>query len=61
MSKERDRDTGRFAHEENWDRLCVCGHTLGNHTAASTGKYRPCIEPTCECECEKFKPAKKNK
>jgi hypothetical protein len=33
---EQKRETdGRYAYDGNYDRLCVCGHTLGVHSAGS--------------------------
>jgi hypothetical protein len=29
--KVRDVRTGEFAFDNNFDRMCVCGHTLGVH------------------------------
>lgn len=34
MARKRETD-GKYAHEGDWDRLCVCGHTLGVHGAGS--------------------------
>lgn len=59
----RDSKTGEYSHGNKWDRLCKCGHTLGNHTAESHGGKKPCIagdfNPLINCDCEKFRPAKK--
>ena len=33
-SHKRD-DAGRYDFEGGWDRLCICGHTLGVHSAGS--------------------------
>jgi len=64
VSIDREEDTGRFAYHGGWDRLCICGHTLGVHSAAKTKDYHPCFnndygEDGEDCDCEKFKPAKK--
>lgn len=53
--------TGQYAFQENWDRMCRCGHTLGAHTA---GGFRclndnETIGPECDgtpCDCQKFRP-----
>ena len=61
--QNREVNSGRYAFDGNFDRLCTCGHTLGNHTAArgrcpTTGKMeQPCMID-CGCECMCFKPAK---
>ena len=34
MSQKREHD-GRYAFDGNYDRVCVCGHTLGVHGAGS--------------------------
>jgi hypothetical protein len=47
---------GRFIHTV--DAMCVCGHSLGDHTAESVGGMRPCIIGDfgdCDCDCEAFK------
>lgn len=59
--KNRDRGNGRYTHAERWERLCVCGHTLGDHTAAAHKGERPCIVGDFgheQCDCRKFRPAK---
>lgn len=33
QSQARDRSTGQYSFEGQWDRLCVCGHELGVHAA----------------------------
>lgn len=57
----RDKGSGQYAHSK-FDQVCVCGHELGRHSAASVGGQRPCFygdndgeEP---CECNKFKKAR---
>ncbi len=58
----RDQKSGQFVHDEDFDRMCTCGHTLGIHTAASVGGERPCMHgtfkehaPSALCGCRKFK------
>lgn len=63
QDRERERDTGRFAHD-NYDLICICGHSLGNHTAAATKNERPCIIGDfgdVVCDCMKFKRARGQK
>lgn len=60
---ERD-DRGRFIEWERWERPCVCGHTLGDHTAAQVEEERPCIvhetqEGAGQCQCRRFRPSRK--
>jgi hypothetical protein len=55
VGEGRDRKNGQYA--ATLDRVCVCGHTLGQHTAASCGGERPCLE--CEPDCMKFRTSKK--
>lgn len=54
MARSRD---GRFA--AGFDRPCVCGHTLGVHTAAAP---HVCIagdfDPSIDCSCERFERAR---
>lgn len=35
MKTQKRGHDGRYEHIGNWDRLCVCGHTLGVHGADS--------------------------
>jgi hypothetical protein len=63
QDRERERGTGRYVHDGHWDRLCVCGHTLGHHTAAAAEGQRPCIEcdfdPDSKCDCIRFRPQRR--
>ena len=69
---KRDQQ-GRYDYEKDWDRLCVCGHTLGVHAADSPAD---CLlysflredhqhvkdhknSPDRNCGCEKFRPKRK--
>lgn len=54
----RERSTGRYGFDGQFDRVCTCGHTLGNHTAVAP---HSCIEgdfSDVSCDCAKFRPAK---
>lgn len=56
---KREKNTGKYTY--TLDRVCACGHTLGNHTAIKTKGAQPCVigdfeDVSCDCEC--FKPAK---
>lgn len=35
---QRREDNGRFDFDSNLDRLCVCGHRLGDHAAGTSPK-----------------------
>lgn len=60
MSKQaRDQYTGQYTYDGNWERLCVCGHTLGQHTAESPkacGNYGTGL---IDCDCRKFRLSRK--
>lgn len=47
VGEKRDRKTGRYVH--TLDELCVCGHELGRHAAASSAGERECFAEGCEC------------
>ena len=59
---DQGRDSeGRYTYENRWERLCTCGHTLGNHTAVAP---HTCIEgdfSAVSCSCAKFRPSRKVK
>jgi hypothetical protein len=64
--QNREKGTGRYAFDGDFDRLCTCGHRLGQHTAdrgrdPETGKMmQPCIigdDGRTHCDCACFKPA----
>jgi hypothetical protein len=60
VKSTRDRKSGQYAHSK-FEALCVCGHTLGEHTAAVVGGLRPCISGDftgVPCACQKFKKAR---
>lgn len=56
----RDPQSGQFAFDGRWDRLCVCGHTLGVHCAggfdclAGTNCTNDPNPPGKFCDCQKF-------
>jgi hypothetical protein len=50
----RDKSTGRYA-DTKLDKMCKCGHTLGNHTADKFGNQQPCLADDCGCACFKKK------
>jgi hypothetical protein len=58
---------GRYGFDGNWDRLCVCGHSLGVHAAQNDTGKRPCFNEDSgivggtgePCDCEHFRPSKK--
>ena len=55
----RDQLNGQYSFDGNWERFCVCGHTLGVHTADSPracGNYGTGL---IDCDCRKFRPTKK--
>jgi len=70
QSQWREND-GRFGFHSDWDRLCVCGHSLGVHYGAAPRGC--CLDtfaewreertshagcPPAQCGCEKFRPKK---
>lgn len=61
----RERGTGRYSYDGRWDRLCVCGHPLGEHAAERVSGQQPCFhgdaEPSEPCDCERFTPRKQGK
>lgn len=69
--RKREID-GRYAYDGNLDRLCVCGHTLGNHSCGSAADCILYSLPTIEqrsypgadkpnCGCMKFRLSRKGK
>lgn len=58
----RDPQTQQFAYQNNWERLCVCGHPLGCHVAGGFDclNGQNIAYATGEpCDCEKFRPSRK--
>lgn len=60
----RDRGNGRYAHT-TFETMCVCGHKLAVHSAATVNGERPCFNcdvpggDGLDCSCTKFKKARK--
>ncbi len=46
---QRNKADGTYTDSKP-EKVCVCGHRLGQHTADRLGKIQPCLEPGCECE-----------
>lgn len=71
-TRKRETD-GKYAHEGNWRRLCVCGHTLGVHSAGSPSdcllySFSPDdpnrfsndqLNPDDDCGCQRFRLSRK--
>jgi len=58
----RDPTNGQYAYFGNFDRLCVCGHTLGVHIAGGfeCGIDAKHTEPAAVgCQCQKFRPSRR--
>jgi hypothetical protein len=49
----RDRATGQYAYWNDFDRLCECGHRLGDHVAG--GFECGLFDHTAGCQCQKFR------
>ncbi len=48
LNKKRDR-SGQYTHHNKWERICKCGHGLGQHSAeALSGGKRDCF--ACEAD-----------
>lgn len=56
----RDTKTGQYAFDNDFDRLCKCGHSLGVHSAGGYYCNTDAIgnnEPEAlGCKCEHFRP-----
>lgn len=54
--QNRDDRNGRYAFDGDMSRMCVCGHTLGEHFA---GAPHECAvhswKPYTPCDCPKFR------
>lgn len=60
----RDPQTGQYAYDGNWGRMCVCGHTLGVHCAGGFECFAGtnCLndpQPGTRCACQKFRQSRK--
>lgn len=58
--QSRERASGRWGFTNDYERLCVCGHALGHHTAQAPHEcidndFNPVDTP---CQCLRFRPAK---
>ncbi len=60
--RSREKQSGRYGFEGGLERVCVCGHTLGAHTAAAPhecGTVDPRVHPEAVgCECRRFRPSR---
>lgn len=61
--QDRAQD-GRYTFDGNLHRLCVCGHTLGNHSSGSphdclTYSFPKTDHRHAECDCPKFRPSRR--
>ena len=69
----RDRSTGQYGFQGDWNRLCVCGHELGFHggeaphecfnedrlnIGSGDGLDAKRVPPTT-CACRRFRPSRK--
>lgn len=60
---ERNKATGRYSYSSRFERLCECGHPLGEHTAAAPHE---CIAVSFHteaegCQCRVFRLAKRKR
>jgi len=58
--KHRTR-TGRYTFENQWERLCVCGRTLGVHDGEAPHAFGDLVlDPRPGLpDCARFRPARK--
>jgi hypothetical protein len=65
MTRKRDPDTGQYWYDDDYERLCKCGHSLGVHSQGGFYCNTDAIgnnEPEAlGCECERFKPSGKQR
>lgn len=60
IREARNRHTGQYSYEGQWDRVCTCGHTLGVHAGDPP---HPCFndDPYLKgatgepCDCQRFR------
>lgn len=65
--KNREQKSGQYTYRGDLERLCKCGHTLGNHCAErikeNGASIQDCMvstfEPFTSCQCQCFEPQKK--
>jgi hypothetical protein len=53
----RDPHSGKYAFDDDFDRLCRCGHTLGVHVAG--GLECGIVPKATDCNCTTFCPTGK--
>lgn len=71
--QKRETD-GKYAFDGDFDRLCVCGHTLGVHSAGSPadcllysfgkmaeGEMDKQANKDVECGCQRFRLSRRNR
>jgi len=62
----RNRRTGQYSYEANFERLCTCGHPLAVHAGDAP---HPCFNDDTgiagatgeDCTCERFRPIRGKK
>lgn len=61
----RDPQTGQYAYDSDFARLCKCGHSLGVHSQGGFYCGTDPIganEPEAKgCQCERFRPSGKRR
>jgi len=57
VTAQQPRDTAGRYESDDWEALCVCGHRLGDHTAAAPHE---CLGPNFDgsCSCTHFRKTK---
>lgn len=63
VNPTRDTQTGQFGFHDRWERICVCGHQLGTHTAEAPHECMnedrnipaPYAGTGEHCDCKKFR------
>lgn len=54
--RNRDPHTGQYAYDGDFDRMCVCGHTLGVHVDGGFDCINGDVgDDRVRCECMKFR------
>ena len=61
-AKPQARDIhGQYSFDGRLERVCVCGHTLGEHSGGTAP--HDCLvstfAPYTPCDCQKFRPSKR--
>lgn len=61
-NQKRERD-GKYSHDGDLTRLCVCGHTLGQHSCERPAQCLAHADPVNDhdrqCRCSKFRLSRK--